>query len=511
MDTTIFNKIYIEFCERIYQQEYKTYKELKADVTAKESQKKDGDKTKLSPETKKTLLSMLKKICATVNLRVYEQPLCNITFSGNVDDETTLTSTTKAVIPTDMDDGEWERQKQKCKVLCDVESPEQRSPAWFALRNNVITASNVSTCLGNNPYEPAYTFIMEKIYGRTFTGDIRTYHGRLFEDAIALVYELYHDCKIIQLGIIPHVGDDNGENKKGIIAISPDGLVAPYTSSGKPCKIAGRLVEIKCPFTRKVETSGDYDTVIPNYYLEQVYLQMETTNMDACDFVQCKISRYDSYAEYLNDTGEFHYMSKQYGMPKGAVIELLPINLPADKMINGVPTDKAIHEDTTFIHPPTLLMTNDELNMWLMIEIDKLARNDKVRLHKVIYWKVTQHTFTLVPRSKSRPWFEKNYPKMEDMWNKVLFLRANPDVALEWKSFIDGLSRKMNKTIMKKLDELITQKQEGIFVATVKPEIVAPKPTNNVVNMRSEEDEEEEDVYHHERKKVNYDDLLNNW
>lgn len=489
-ETKLINELFLKYSEKIHKHEYNTYNELKNDFTKNEN---------VNKTIKTNLLSSLKNICLNVSQRTYHREPYEIVFSGNVNDECSLTSTHRSVMPNDISQEDWERLKKKNNLLCSIKSPEQRTPEWFSLRNNVITASNVSTCLGNNPYEPSYSFILEKIYGRTFSGDIKTYHGRVFEDAVALVYELYHNCKIIQLGIIPHVGDDNGNDKKNIIAISPDGLIDSHDHNGNPSKFIGRLIEIKCPYQRVIKTSGDYAEVIPHYYLEQIYLQLEATNMEACDFVQCKISRYDSYVEYLNDTDvEKNYMSKQHKMPRGAVIELLPFKLPANKMVDGVPTDQAIHEDTTFIHPTTLLMTNEELNTWVMLEIDKLTKQNKVRLFRVTYWKMTQHVFTLVPRCKSIPWMTENYPKMKACWEKVLFLRENPDVCLEWKTFIDNLKRKVNVTIMKKLDELCTLKKNGKFIPTIKPNEV-------IINNGLEQDE---DNHHHGKAKVNYDAIF---
>ena len=59
---------------------------------------------------------------------------------------------------------------------------------------------------------------------------------------------------------------------------SPDGLIIGEE------KI--KLLEIKCPKTRKIMTSGD--KIVPSYYLEQMQLQMECADVDFCDFWQCE-------------------------------------------------------------------------------------------------------------------------------------------------------------------------------------------------------------------------------
>jgi hypothetical protein len=53
------------------------------------------------------------------------------------------------------------------------------------------------------------------------------------------------------------------------LGASPDGVTED-----------GLLIEIKCPLTRKIEKK------VPSYYLPQVQLQLEITDLEECDFVQ---------------------------------------------------------------------------------------------------------------------------------------------------------------------------------------------------------------------------------
>ena len=205
--------------------------------------------------------------------------------------------------------------------------------------------------------------------------------------------------------------------------------------------------------------------------------------MEECDFVQCKIIEYSGRTEYMNDKHpEIDYFSKTYGRPRGVVIELLPANLEQSKMVNGIPTEEAIYEDTTFIHPPYLNMTNEELDNWILFEIDNLQKQTKVKLNRIVYWKMTEHVFTLIKRE--RDWFANNLPKMQKMWDYVKYLRKNPDVGAEWKLYIENRKTKINKIILAKLDELIKLKDEGNF----KPcEVAKPIEEKSVSNNSDDE------------------------
>ena len=63
-------------------------------------------------------------------------------------------------------------------------------------------------------------------------------------------------------------------------------------SPDRVLKNAPILVEIKCPFKRKIQTN-----TVPTYYLPQVQIQLEVCDMDLCHFVQYIPPQFDE-----NDT-----------------------------------------------------------------------------------------------------------------------------------------------------------------------------------------------------------------
>ena len=68
-------------------------------------------------------------------------------------------------------------------------------------------------------------------------------------------------------------------------------------------KLVGRLLEIKCPNKRKINTTGSLDgDICPHYYFVQVQTQLYVTQMDECDFLQCQIEEYDSWEDFKLDS-----------------------------------------------------------------------------------------------------------------------------------------------------------------------------------------------------------------
>ena len=474
---SVYEQLINNYSYLINRQNYTSFKQLKYELMANELVED------MTAEKIEIIIKQLKEIYKTTNKRMYTDEVFEynyLTLDENDENyELSLTSTEKCILIKNLTDEEYNDRCKKFQILKDVKQPVQRSPEWFAMRSKCITASDCGVVLNENHWEPQYNFILKKIFGQTFKGDIKTTHGRRFEQSCILTYELLHNVKVYDFGLMAH-----HDKNITFLSASPDGICFTENSP-----LVGRMLEIKCPLSRKINTSGTIkDHVCPLYYWNQVQLQLECCNLEECDFVQCKIVEYKDRNEYINDTNpECHYRSKSYGKPRGAVIELLPTNLSADKYINGIPTDEAIYEDTTFIHPPYLNMSNDELNNWILFEIDNLTKRKDVKLNKVVYWKMTEHVFTLIKRD--RVWFADKKEKMRFIWNYVLILRDNMDIAEEWKLYIENLKTKNNVKIFKKLDELINNK--------IKNKI---SPHNNV----SEEEHHDND----KQKSKKFDNLL---
>ena len=74
------------------------------------------------------------------------------------------------------------------------------------------------------------------------------------------------------------------------IGASPDGICSPKS---KNRNLVGRMLEIKCPKSRKI------DGIPPTVYAVQVQAQLEVCELEYCDFLECKIVEYDSKKKYI--------------------------------------------------------------------------------------------------------------------------------------------------------------------------------------------------------------------
>jgi putative phage-type endonuclease len=146
--------------------------------------------------------------------------------------------------------------------LLAAEYAEQRSQEWLELRENMITASDIASALGENHYESPDSFVKKKVLRTQFKGNAATAHGTLLEPLVRDIYDQRYGRKSHEIGLVRH-------REHPWLGASPDGVTED-----------GLLIEIKCPLTRKIEPK------VPKHYWPQVQLQLEITDLEECDFIQ---------------------------------------------------------------------------------------------------------------------------------------------------------------------------------------------------------------------------------
>jgi putative phage-type endonuclease len=150
----------------------------------------------------------------------------------------------------------------RARELLAAEYAEQRSQEWLDLRDNMITASDVASAIGDNHYETPDAFVKKKVLKTKWAGNAATAHGTLLEPLVRDLYDQRTGRKSHEIGLVQH-------RQYPWLGASPDGVTED-----------GLLIEIKCPLTRKIEPK------VPKHYWPQVQLQLEITDLEECDFIQ---------------------------------------------------------------------------------------------------------------------------------------------------------------------------------------------------------------------------------
>ena len=277
------------------------------------------------------------------------------------------------------------------KHLKTIPQPEQRTPEWYTFRKNRLTASDLGTVIGVNPYEKYNSVIQKKCgYERPFIMNNNIRRGVKFEEVICKVYEFRNDVKVFEYGCLPHP-------KIPHFGASPDGIV---DNGSNNTDLLGRMLEIKCPNTRPI--TG----FCPPYYFAQVQGQLEVCDLEYCDFVECRLDEYDSKTDYFNDflleDGECNYCLQANKMEKGFLIEAYDTNLKKD-----------------VFYYSEIGLNYEEAYKWENDIIDTILESEHLEYNRTTYWKVIEYNALIIKRDK-RLFDEEYLPKINKFWEDVL-------------------------------------------------------------------------------------------
>jgi putative phage-type endonuclease len=272
-----------------------------------------------------------------------------------------------------------EQITEQINYLKNLPQPEQRTKEWYEFRKNLITASNAYKAFENQNVQNQ--LIYEKCYEQEIKSsasqiNINTpFHwGQKYEPVSVMVYEYLYNTKIGDFGCIKHP-------EYNFLGASPDGINIDVTSDRY-----GRMLEIKNIVNREI------DGIPKKEYWIQTQLQMETCNLDECDFLETLFVEYENEEQFLED-GTF-FTSNESEM-KGVIMYF--------SNNEGNPY---------YIYKP-IDMDKEEFTEWEEEKIDNL----KMTWIKNIYWKLKKISCVLIQRN--RKWFQDNIEQLRNIWNII--------------------------------------------------------------------------------------------
>ena len=165
------------------------------------------------------------------------------------------------------------------------------------------------------------------------------------------------------------------------------------------------MVEIKCPYSRKISETPKSD------YYNQMQLQLEVCDLSICHFLECEIKEYSTFEEYKNDgTIEF----TQLGLEKGVIMEIIQKG------------------EISYKYGP-LNMSYTDVQLWIEQQynsIDEKERAENDITMKPIYWYLTQ--YSCIPVYKNKNWITNNIQSFYEFWREILEYRKNE----KWKELL---------------------------------------------------------------------------
>ena len=322
----------------------------------------------------------------------------------------------------------------KLKSLKEAPQPKQRTPEWYAFRYNLITASNAykafeSQSMQNSliyekcslpplgkvesnlelnpetnlsltkiinltpPFLSASTYKVDKVAVVNIHSPM--HWGQKYEPVSVMLYEDKYKTKVGDYGCIKHP-------KYSFLGASPDGINDDATMENG---LFGRMLEIKNIVNREI------DGIPKKEYWIQMQLQMETCDLDECDFLETRFIEI-SEEEYTGEVGNSltNECVISDSISRGIILYF--------STVEGVPI---------YIYKP-LHLTNEYFNeVWQDEQIEEQEKLGRCWIQN-LYWKLEEYSCVLVLRNKL--WFESNIDTLFNFWQIILKERETG----EWTS-----------------------------------------------------------------------------
>lgn len=277
----------------------------------------------------------------------------------------------------------YEPIENKINILINIQKklPEQRSNEWYSMRHNMITASDLHKVLGTQSAKRnmliSKSSILNKDTNHRITGKACE-HGIKYERVACLLYELRNKVHILDFGCIPHF------NNTIPFGASPDGICDLNNK-----KYAGRMLEIKCPYSRIINGK------ISDMYWKQIQGQLEVCNLEECDFLECKITEYVNEEEFYEDGDE---IKQRNNLEKGLILNYSEYGIV-----------KYIYAD--------IGLCKKDIYSFIEKEKEKIANNHNTYFIGLTWWKLDIYSCILIKRD--REWFESILPSIHSFWEEV--------------------------------------------------------------------------------------------
>ena len=307
--------------------------------------------------------------------------------------------------------------------------PDQRTPEWYEMRKNKLTASSFADALGKSHYRTRDEAILGKIIDTPFEANPITEWGVKYEEVATRFYEHLTGSSIYEFGLIPHPDFP-------AFGASPDGIC----DVNSPPEYIGRMLEIKCPPKRKFTKS------VPAHYMMQMQGQLEVCDLEECDFLQVKLDEYLDYDDYKSDIsedpGKFGFTN--IDLPKGYTITYLkPDN------------ENKFH----YLYCP-LFSSNSQIDIWKEEQNKFLEENNYV-MKEEKYWKITRYECTLVKRN--REWWSNSVVDIYQFYKDLLYYKTDDNVEILKKRVAEKNSKKKVYHVAQVIDDfcLISDEEDN--------------------------------------------------
>lgn len=268
----------------------------------------------------------------------------------------------------------FSKGQKRVNSLLTIPKVEQKSAQWYELRQNLITASDFAQALGEGKFGTKDDLIKKKVAPQDdnakFANNPFFKWGNMFEQVACELYStLTENVVVHEFGLLPH-------ETRPYFGASPDGITE-----------YGVMLEIKCPFKRKIETGG----AVPKQYYYQIQGQLEVCGLEECDYFECQFQLYKTQKDFFG--------SKDDGNIKGIIIERQP---------------------SQYVYSSFSASPEWDFESWLNDQLE-----DAQDVISIKFWYLSHYNIQRVKLDKQ--FVDKKLDELEVVWNKILDYRSNGD------------------------------------------------------------------------------------
>lgn len=265
------------------------------------------------------------------------------------------------------------KYRKKLNELKKMPLVKQRTPEWFELRKNRLTASDMFDAITSSSLQLAKKKAGVLIDEVNLNKVPAIKWGTMFEDMAMRCYSQRNDdITINEFGLIP---DKELEH----FGASPDGISE-----------LGIMIEIKCPYSRKIK-----DGFIPPKYHMQMQGQLAVCDLEECDFLECNFKEFKELDEYINTIGS------DCVLDHGLIAEF------------GVPETDSYY----YLYSSERLTPQECLDELDKKVLEKINEDKTVVFNKLIPWKLEELNVQRITFDKNE-WCNLK-PKIIKFWDKV--------------------------------------------------------------------------------------------
>ena len=280
---------------------------------------------------------------------------------------------------------------QKIERIRSIPQPDQRTPEWYEFRHGLITASNLYKVFGSEAV--CNSLIYEKCLPLKDDTDCSTmsvntsspmHWGQKYEPVSIMLYEHLYQTNVEDFGCIQHA-------QYPYIGASPDGIITDPESNRY-----GRMLEIKNIVNREI------DGVPSKAYWVQMQVQMETCDLDECDFLETRFKEYETEEQFYEGTSE----------RRGVILYFV------ERVSMGENTSTQQYSGSPkYVYMPfSIELTKTSVDAW--IEATRTTMRRSWSLYTPIYWRLDEMSCVLVERN--RMWFKHAQPKIDEIWKIIV-------------------------------------------------------------------------------------------